>query len=95
MTARPPLVTDHWFREGPGLPDGSDGYWICGICGGHRGDHVQAEGAWRKPLHAFVLQRNFPSHCRTCGRRRRHTVHAPLWWATVKTPAPTRPEEES
>lgn len=74
------LITGHWFRESPVQPDGSDGYWICGRCGGHRGYHVEAEGHWRKPLHAFVQTRNFPTQCKACGRRRRHTTHTPLWW---------------
>ncbi|MFI0900511.1 hypothetical protein [Streptomyces sp. NPDC020983] len=74
------LIADHWFRAGPPSWDGADGYWICGLCSGHRGRHVQAEGDWRKALHAFVPQRHAPSHCKPCGRRRRHTTHAPLWW---------------
>lgn len=78
MSGRPPLITDHWFREGPVLPDGSDGYWICDRCGQHRGDHLQAEGSWLKPLHPFVPLVNYrPSYCRTCGRERRHTTHTP------------------
>lgn len=74
------LITDHWFREGPVRPDGTDGYWICGLCGGHRGRHVEAEGDWRKPLHRFTPMRNFPSQCKPCGRKRWHTTHLPLWW---------------
>lgn len=77
------LITDHWFREGPARPHGFDGYWICGLCGGHRGYHVQAEGDWRKSLHVFVPQRNSPVRCKPCGRRRRHSTHAPLWWDQV------------
>lgn len=82
MSGGTPVITGHWFREGPGLPDGSDGYWICGYkgCGQHRGHHVQAEGQWLLPLHAFVPKRHAPSVCKPCGRRRRHTVHAPLMW---------------
>lgn len=82
MTAAQPLVTGHWFRAGPVQPDGSDGYWICDYrrCGGHRGYHLQAEGHWLLPLHPFVRTRNFPSHCRTCGRRRCHTTHTPWRW---------------
>lgn len=82
----PALITGHWFREGPVQPDGSDGYWICGRCGGHRGYHVQAEGDWRKPLHPFKAMRNFPSQCKPCGRKRRHTAHAPLWWDQLTRP---------
>jgi hypothetical protein len=81
VNARPPLITDHWHREGPIQPDGSDGYWICAICGQHRGDHLQAEGAWLKPLHPFVSLVNYrPKHCRTCGREWRHTTHTPWTW---------------
>ena len=76
----PALITGHWFREGPIQPDGSDGYWICGRCGGHRGYHVQVEGDWLLPLHTFVPQRLSPIRCKPCGRRQRHTVHTPLWW---------------
>jgi hypothetical protein len=89
VTKPPPrVITGHWFREGPGLPDGSDGYWICGICGQHRGDHVQAEGQWLLPLHSFVPQRHSPSRCKPCGRRRRHTAHVPWTWAQLEQPDP-------
>lgn len=79
------MITDHWFREGPVQPDGSDGYWICDYngCRQHRGDHIQVEGDWLKPLHQFVRQRNFPSHCKRCGRRQRHTTHTPWMWADL------------
>lgn len=77
----PDLIDDHWFRESEPDPSGyPDGYWICGRCGGHRGCHVQVEGDWRLPLHAFVPKQHVPSHCKPCGRRSRHTVHVPLWW---------------
>lgn len=82
MNART-LISDHWFREGPVQPDGSDGYWICDYrgCGQHRGDHLQAEGAWLKPLHPFVSLVNYrPKYCRTCGRHHRHTTHTPWTW---------------
>lgn len=76
MTARPPLITAHWFREGPVQPEG---YWICGFndCGQHRADHAQAEGQWTAPLHAFVPKRINPSRCRPCGKHRMNTVHTP------------------
>lgn len=77
VSTRPPLIADPWFREGPVQPDGSDGYWICDRGGQHRGDHLQAEGDWRKPLHAVVPMRVRPSHCKACGRERRHTTHTP------------------
>lgn len=89
MTARPPLITDHWFRAGPVRPDGTDGYWICDYqgCGQHRGDHLQAEGHWRKPLHTFVPLANYrPSYCQTCGRERRHTTHTPWTWEQLAQP---------
>jgi hypothetical protein len=88
VATRPPLITAHWFREGPVRPDGSDGYWICGFngCGQHRGDHVQAEGQWLLPLHAFVPQRHAPSRCKPCGRHRRHTAHTP--WTLPEQPGP-------
>ncbi|MBH0246606.1 hypothetical protein I3W98_33135 [Streptomyces cavourensis] len=78
--ARRDLIADHWFREGPMRPDGSDGYWICDRCGQHRGDHLQAEGDWRKPLHVVVPMRVRPSHCKACGRHHRHTTHIPWTW---------------
>lgn len=77
------LITDHWFREGSVKPDGSDGYWICGLCGGHRGNHVQAEGQWTKPLHAFVPQRINPVRCKPCGRHWMHTTHTPWMWSQI------------
>lgn len=86
------LIADHWFREGPPSWDGSDGYWICGLCGGHRGYHVQAEGDWRQRLHVFVPQRNSPVRCKPCGRRRRHTTHAPLWWDELTSCTPAAKE---
>lgn len=84
------MITDHWHRSGPVRPDGSDGYWICAYngCGQHRGDHVQAEGEWMNPLyplHQFVAKNHQPSHCKPCGRRRRHTLHMPLFWADLGT----------
>lgn len=87
MTARPRLITTHWFREGPVQPEG---YWICGFngCGRHRADHVQAEGQWTAPLHAFAPQRIRPSRCKPCGRHRRHTMHTPLMWAALEQPDP-------
>lgn len=95
MTRRPPLITDHWFREGPGLPDGSDGYWICGRCGQHRGDHLQAEGHWLKPLHPFVGLVNYrPSYCRTCGRHHRHTTHTPWTWEQLNPTTGHQPRKE-
>jgi hypothetical protein len=85
------LITGHWFREGPGLPDGSGGYWICGICGQHRGDHLQAEGHWQQPLHPFVPLVNYRlSYCRTCGRHHRHTTHTPWTWDQLEQPGPAR-----
>lgn len=88
MSARPPLITDHWHREGPIQPDGSDGYWICDICGQHRGDHLQVEGHWRKQLHTFTPQARWrPTHCRTCGRHHRHTTHTPWTWEQLTRPA--------
>ncbi|MER0476832.1 hypothetical protein ABR737_00415 [Streptomyces sp. Edi2] len=76
--ARTPLVTAHWFREGRVQPSG---YWICGFggCGRHRAEHVQAEGQWLDPVHAFTPRRTAASRCRTCGYHRRHTRH--LQWA--------------
>lgn len=88
MIPRPPLITAHWFREGPVQPDGSDGYWICDRCGQHRGDHLQAEGHWLLPLHTFVPKRHWPSHCKPCGRHRRHTVHTP-WMMPEPEPRST------
>jgi hypothetical protein len=88
MLARPPLITAHWFREGPTQPDGSDGYWICGYngCGQHRADHAQAEGQWTAPLHPFVAQRINPSRCQPCGKHRKNTVHTP--WMMPEQPGP-------
>lgn len=91
----PDLITDHWFREGPPSSDGTDGYWICGLCGGHRGCHVQVEGAWLKALHPFTPMRNFPSQCKPCGRKRRHTTHAPLWWDHLTNPARQTPARDA
>ncbi|MFF6866687.1 hypothetical protein [Streptomyces ardesiacus] len=93
MTSRTPLITDHWFREGPVQPDGSDGYWICGRCGQHRGDHLQAEGDWRKPLHTVVPMRIRPSHCKACGRHHRHTTHTPWTWEQLAPRTPEQPKE--
>ncbi|MFE0207038.1 hypothetical protein [Streptomyces sp. NPDC058985] len=92
---RPPLITDHWFREGPVQPDGSDGYWICGYqgCGQHRGDHLQAEGDWLKPLHPVVPMRIRPSHCKACGRHHRHTTHVPWRWEQLTPSAPETQKE--
>lgn len=87
MSARPPLITDHWFREGPVHPDGSDGYWICDRCGQHRGDHLQAEGHWRLPLHSFVKMRTRRKHCKACGREWRHTTHTPWLWEQLEPTA--------
>lgn len=84
MTARPPLITDHWFRERPVRADGSDGYWICDRCGQHRGDHLQAEGHWRLPFHGFTPQRIRPTQCKRCGRRQRHTTHTPWLWEQLE-----------
>jgi hypothetical protein len=86
MSDRPPLITDHWFREGPINPDGTDGYWICERCGQHRGDHLQAQGQWLLPLHTFAPQRIRPSHCKPCGRERRHTTHTPWTWDQLGQP---------
>jgi hypothetical protein len=94
MSSRPPLITRHWFREGPVQPAG---YWICAFpeCGRHRADHVQAEGQWLDPAHTFTPQRIAPSRCRTCGYHRQHTRHLPWTWdhypAPVRTgtPSPT------
>jgi len=94
MTRRPPLITDHWFREGPVQPDGSDGYWICDRCGQHRGDHLQVEGHWLKPLHTFVPLVNYrPSYCRTCGRNHRHTTHTPWLWEQLNPITDPPPKE--
>lgn len=90
---RPPLITDHWHRPGPVLPDGSDGYWICTLCGGHRGDHVQVEGHWLLPPHAFVPQADWrPKHCRVCGRLWRHTTHTPWLWEQLERAGRTTKE---
>lgn len=95
MSTRPPLITDHWFREGPVNPDGSDGYWICDRCGQHRGDHLQAEGHWLKPLHSFTPQAHWrPTHCKTCGRERRHTTHTPWTWAQLAPPTGPAKKEQ-
>jgi hypothetical protein len=84
MSARPPLITEHWFRPGPVNPDGSDGYWICDRCGQHRGDHLQAEGHWLKPLHSFVTTRIRPKHCKACGQEWRHPTHTPCTWEQLE-----------
>ncbi|MFD9598579.1 hypothetical protein ACFWA9_38255 [Kitasatospora sp. NPDC059973] len=90
---RPPLITEHWFREGPIQPDGSDGYWICGWpgCGQHRADHAQAEGQWLLSPHPFQPQRIAPSRCYTCGYHWRHTRHVP--WRWDQWSAPTRRDQ--
>lgn len=79
MSPRPPLITDHWFQEGPTQPEG---YWICGYrnCGQHRGDHRQAEGQWLATTHPFKPQRIAPSRCYTCGYHRLQTRHFPWRW---------------
>lgn len=82
MTRRP-LITDHWFREGPDETPGS-GYWICGWpgCGEHRADHAQAEGHWRAEVHPFRPQRINPPRCHTCGFHRSQTRHLLWTWAS-------------
>lgn len=89
--AEPELIRDHWHRAGPVNPDGTDGYWICVICGGHRGYHLQAEGAWLLPLHPVRTMRTRPNHCRTCGRHHSHTTHTPWLWSQLDPKHPHLP----
>lgn len=98
MTRRLPLITDHWHRPGPVNADGTDGYWICNYrdCGQHRGDHLQAEGHWLKPLHAFVPLVNYrPRYCKACGREWRHTTHTPWTWEQLAPNPALQPAKEA